>query len=91
MKVSKTFSKRQLRKHLNELITLAKTVTPEVETMVLIPGVENQHAWLEIYVAEELFDRVNELISQRVYDLFIETGYDIGAIVHDKSQLRQAA
>ncbi|MDZ7361109.1 MAG: hypothetical protein ONB46_10330 [candidate division KSB1 bacterium] len=85
----KPFLKKRLQQYLNELIALAKTVTPKVETVIQIPGFEEQHAWLEIYVPEEFFDRVDELVIQRAHDIFIETGYDIGAIVHDKSQLQE--
>ena len=84
-------SKRQLQRHLDELIALAKTVTPDVEAVIQIPGDEGQHAWLKLYVPAELEERIDDLISDRVYDIFIDTGYDIAAIVYEKSQLQQAA
>jgi hypothetical protein len=87
----KPFLKKRLQKYLNELIALAKNVTPDVEAVVQIPGLEEQHAWLELYVPEEFFDRIDELVIQRAHDIFIETGYDIGAIVHEKSQLLKLA
>ena len=88
MKTSKTVSKRQLRKHLDELIALAKSVTPDVQTEITIPGSEGQHAWLFIYVSDELEEQIDELISERVYEIFVKTGYDIAALVYEKSQLQ---
>lgn len=90
MKPQKSISKKQLQKYVDELVTLAKSVTPEVNTLVQIPGYEDQHAWLEIYVPEEYDDQVQDLVSERANDLFIDTGYDIGVIVHENSRLPQA-
>lgn len=81
-------SKKQLHKHLDELIALAKTVAPEVQATFDIPGYEGQHARLEIYVPDELEEPVSDLISQRAHDIFIDTGYDIAAIVYEKSDLQ---
>jgi hypothetical protein len=85
----KRISKRQLQKYLEELIALAKTVTPDVEAVIEIPGAEEQHAWLRIYVPDELEEQIGDLVSQRAHDIFIKTGYDIAAIVYEKSQLSQ--
>jgi hypothetical protein len=88
MKSKKPISKRQLQKYLDELIAIAKNLTPDVETAVQIPGVEGQHAWLEIFVPDELEEKISDLVSERVLDIFMETGCDIGAIVYEKSQLQ---
>ena len=88
MKTPKAASKRQLRMHLDELIALVKTVTPDVQTEITIPGSEGQHAWLFIYVPDELEEQIDELVSERVYDIFVKTGYDIAALVYEKSQLQ---
>ncbi|MGH7455997.1 MAG: hypothetical protein ACRENG_31880, partial [bacterium] len=85
----RAISKIQLVRYLNELMALAKTITPDVEAAVTIPGVEGQHAWLEIYVPDELEEQISDLVSERVLDIFMEAGYDIGAIVYEKSQLQQ--
>ena len=81
-------SKKQLQQHLNELIALAKTVTPDVQAEIEIPGVEGQHAWLRLYVPDELEEQIDDLISERVYEIFIDTGCDIAALVYEKSQLQ---
>jgi hypothetical protein len=81
----RAISKRQLVQYLNELVALAKTITPDVEAEVNIPGVEGQHAWMKMYVREEFEEQIDDLICERVHDIFMETGYDIGAIVYDKS------
>jgi len=88
MKTKKTISKRQLQKHLDELVAIARNLTPDVETVVQIPGFEDQHAWLEIYVPDELEEKISDLVSERVLDIFMETGCDIGAIVYEKSYLQ---
>jgi len=88
MKTKTVISKRQLQKYLNELIALAKTITSDVETAIHIPGDEGQHAWLELYAPDELVDRIGDLVSERAHNIFIDQGYDIGAIVFEKSELQ---
>ncbi len=88
MKAKRTISKRRLQQYLNELIALAKTVTPDVEPIIHIPGDEEQHAWLKLYVPDEFVDRVDDLISERVYEIFINAGYDIAALAYEKSLLQ---
>jgi hypothetical protein len=85
----KRISKRQLQKYIEELIALAKSVTPDVEAVIEIPGAEELHAWLRIYVPDELEEQIGDLISQHAHDIFIKTGYDIGAIVYEKSQSQE--
>jgi hypothetical protein len=84
-----TISKKRLQKYLDELIALAKTVTPDAEAVVDIPGAEGQHAWLKIYVPDAFEEQVDELIGQRAHDIFIDTGYDIAALVYEKSQVQE--
>lgn len=91
LKPIRLISKRRLLQYLNELIALAKTVTPDVEAVIDIPGAEGQHAWLMIYVPDELEEQIGDLVSQRAHDIFIETGYDIAAIVYEKSQRQDVA
>jgi hypothetical protein len=86
MKRQKRVSKERVRKLVDELISLAKTVTPDVTAEVQIPGYEDQHAWRVLYVPSEYDDRIDDLISQRVYEIFVATGYHIGALVYDKSE-----
>lgn len=88
MKTKLRITKRQLQKHLDELIALAKTVTPDVQPVIEIPGAEGQHAWLFLYVPDELEEQIEDLIDERIYNLFIDTGYDIAALVYEKSQLQ---
>ncbi len=90
MKTKPAISQRQLQKHLAELIALAKTVTPDVHADIQIPGDEGQHAWLRLYVPDELEEQIDDLISERIYNLFIDTGYDIAALVYEKSDLQNA-
>jgi len=90
MKVNRKISKRQLQQYLNDLIALAKTVTPDVEPITHIPGDEEQHAWLKLYVPDEFVDQVDDLISERVYDIFINDGYDIAALAYEKSLLQNS-
>jgi hypothetical protein len=89
MKPQKKISKRRLQQHLNELIALAKTVTSDVEAVIMIPGDDGQHAWLKLYVPDEFVDQVDDLISERVYDIFINAGCDIAALAYEKSLLQQ--
>jgi len=91
MPTIRVISKRRLVQYLNELIALAKTVTPDVEAEAHVPGFENQHARLEIYVPDELEEQISDLVSQRTHEIFIDTGYDIGASVFEKSELLETA
>ncbi len=91
MSTLKRISKKQLQRHLENLIALAKTVTPEVTAEITTPGNEGQHAWLMLYVPDELEERISEIISEHVYDIFVETGYDIAALVYEQSQMQNAA
>ena len=79
-----------MQQYLNDLIALAKTVTPDVEPITHIPGDEEQHAWLKLYVPDEFVDQVDDLISERVYDIFINDGYDIAALAYEKSLLQNS-
>ena len=88
MKPKKAISPKKLRQHIDELVAIAKSVTPDIKTVIQIPGYEDQHAWVEIYVPDEVEDQLYDRISQRAHDIFIDTGYDIGALVYEKSQLR---
>ena len=76
---------------LDELIALAKTVTSDVEAVITIPGDDGQHAWLKLYVPDEFVDHVDDLISERVYEIFINDGYDIAALAYEKSLLQHTA
>jgi hypothetical protein len=91
MKNKRPISKRQLQNYLNELVALAKTVTPNIETTVHVPGYEGQNAWIEIYAPDELVDQIEDLVCERADDILIETGYDIGTIVFEKSELQDLA
>jgi len=91
MKSKRPVSKKELNKHLEELINLAKSITPDVVHRVQIPGFEGQHAWLEIYVPDEVEEKVDDLIGERANDILLATGYDIGAIVCEKSELAEDA
>jgi len=91
MSTIRAISKRRLVQYLNELIALAKTVTIDVEADAHVPGFENQHARLEIYVPDELEEQISDLVSQRTHEIFIESGYDIGASVFEKSELLETA
>jgi hypothetical protein len=39
-------------------------------------------------VPDELEEQIDELVSQRAHDIFIDTGYDIAALVYEKSDLQ---
>jgi hypothetical protein len=58
-----------------------------VEPVANIPGYENQHTRLEVYVPDEFEEQIHDLVIQRAHDIFIETGYDIGVMAFEKSQM----
>jgi hypothetical protein len=91
MKTKKTVSKRQLQKYIDELIALAKTATADVESVIHVPGYDGQHAWIEIYVPDELEEQIGDLVSEHAHKIFMKDGYDIGAIVYEKSDLLQTS
>jgi len=87
MKTKQAISKRRLQQYINELVAIAKARTDDVAFVSNIPGDEEQHAWLKIYVPNDLAEQIDDLVVQRAHDIFIDTGYSIGAIVYEKSQL----
>ncbi|MEK7729972.1 MAG: hypothetical protein AAB354_16305 [candidate division KSB1 bacterium] len=89
MKSKKNISKKRLQQHIDELVAIAKSVTPDVKVDIQVPGYEDQHAWVEICVPDEMEEQLYDRISQRAHDIFIDTGYDIGALVYEKSQLQE--
>jgi len=80
------FSKQRLRKLVDELIALAKSLCPEAEvTEVKVPGYEELDAMVEIVVPDSDEEAVYELLSHQAYEIFMDEGYDIGVSVISRS------
>jgi len=80
------FSKQRLRKLVDELIGLAKSLCPEAEvTEVKVPGYEELDAMVEIVVPDSDEEAVHETLSRWAYEIFMDEGYDIGVSVLSRS------
>jgi hypothetical protein len=85
------FSKRRLDRLIGELTSLAKDVCPEAEIMeVLIPGYEEQDAWIDIVIPDEKEEIVSEILSRRRDEIFMNDGYSIGLGIVERSQYEAA-
>ena len=91
MNAKRRISNRRLREYLEELTAIARSITPDVTTRVQIPGHDGQDAWLEIYVPDELEEKIDELVIEHLAKIFMESGCDIGAIVYENSGLAEDA
>ncbi len=81
------FSKQRLRKLVDELIGLAKSLCPEAEvTEIKVPGYEELDAMVEIVVPDSDEEAVHETLSHRAYEIFMDEGYDIGVSVLSRSE-----
>lgn len=74
---------RMLKRHINELIDLAKELAPEAEIKVLDPF-EVEDAVIEVWVQPENFDEVDEVLLHRSTQIWLDDGFDILAWVHEK-------
>ncbi len=81
------YSKRRLQQYINELTSLAKSITPEAEVVeILIPGYEELDAWIDIVVPDDKEEEVSETLSQRRSEISFKEHYHIGLGITERSQ-----
>lgn len=74
----RSFSKRRLEQHVLIVCSLAKDICPEAEIEIHIPGFGGLDAWLDVVVDDERVLEMDETMSQRAFEIYMEEGYDIG-------------
>ena len=82
--VKARFSRRRLDRLIGGLCSLAKDLCPEAEIEVE-PGIDELDAWIEVIVPDEKEEEVHDALIQRVHDIFMDEGYDIGVHVTERS------
>ncbi len=79
-------SKRRLQKYIEELTSLAKNMSPEIEILeTRIPGYEELDAWIDIIVPDENEEEISEILSERRSEISYKSGYHIGLGITERS------
>ncbi|MBM3237750.1 hypothetical protein FJZ31_15790 [Candidatus Poribacteria bacterium] len=81
----------RLHKFIVEIISTAKDVCPEAEVSFTTESLEGEDATIKIVVPAEKFDEVDEAVSEKRYQVFLDEGYDIVLSVSEKEQAVAAA
>jgi hypothetical protein len=74
----RNFSKRRLEQHVLALWSLAKDMCPDAEIEIHVPGFGGLDAWLDMVVDDDKVLEMDEALSQRAFEIYMEEGYDIG-------------
>jgi len=82
----RNFSRRRLERHVLTLCSLAKDLCPNAEIEIRVPGLGGLDAWLDVVVDDDKEAEVQEALSQRAFEIYMEKGYDIGMNVVERSE-----
>jgi hypothetical protein len=85
-KKHRDFSKRRLERYVLTLCSLTKDLCPDAEIEIRVPGLGGLDAWLDVVVDDDKEEEVQEALSQRAFDIYMEEGYDIGMNVIERSE-----
>lgn len=77
----------RVEKFIAELVSLAKDISPEAEIEISRASIEGEDAIIQVLVPPDKADEVNEALSHRSYDIFMDEGYDIIVMVYDREEL----
>jgi hypothetical protein len=72
-----TMSQNRLEKFIAEICSLAKDICLDAEITVSTNSIEGEDARIKIIVPDDKADDVDETVSARSYEIFIDEGYDI--------------
>ena len=76
----------RLHRFIVKIISTAKDIYPEAEVSFTTESIEGEDATVKIIVPEAVFDEVDEAVSEKRYEIFLEEGYDICLSVVEKEQ-----
>ncbi|MBI4532036.1 MAG: hypothetical protein HY709_11020 [Candidatus Latescibacteria bacterium] len=79
------FSKRRLERHILALCLLVKDMCPDAEIEIHVPGFGGLDAWLDVVVNDDKVLDIDEALSQRAFEIYMEEGYEIGMNVIERS------
>jgi thiazole synthase ThiGH ThiG subunit len=72
-----------------ELVSMAKDLCPEAEIRISTTSIEGEDAKIKVIVPPESFDKVEEPITLRAYEILLDEGYQILVHVYDRDELAQ--
>lgn len=70
-----------------ELTSLAKHLCPEAEVRISTASLEGEDANMDILVPPEAYDKANEVLVHRSWEILVDEGYDIVVGVYDREEL----
>jgi hypothetical protein len=73
-------NKKELKKRVNKLIKIAKSVYPKVKYNVLIPGFEGEDATIEFFSPRKYEDKLDKALVPVAVDILLEDRYFIGTL-----------
>ncbi|MFN3420771.1 MAG: hypothetical protein ACK40X_03480 [Armatimonadota bacterium] len=82
MSVKVSRRKQIIRQRLDELINLARSLSPDFLVVEETPPYEDEVARLEFFVPARLRDRVRRALIKRSVEILLEDGFDIGIGVY---------
>lgn len=77
---------RKLRRCVNELVTLAREIAPSVAVRELAPY-EDEDVVLEVKVPSKFVEQVDEVLSERSYEMLLNEGIFISLRVIPDAEL----
>ncbi|MFN4178704.1 MAG: hypothetical protein ACK4I8_00175 [Armatimonadota bacterium] len=82
MSVKVSRRRQIIRQRLDELINLARSLSPDFLVVEETLPYENEVARLEFFVPARLKDRVRQALIKRSVEILLEDGFDIGIGVY---------
>lgn len=77
-------------KFINELVSLAKDLSPQAEVKVSTFSREGEDATIKIYVPSDRSDEVDDALNRRSYEILMEQGYQILPLVYERDEVAPA-
>lgn len=77
---------RKLKRHLNELIRLAKNIYPDLEYDIRIPGVEEIDASIALYCPQKYKDKIEKTLINKEVELLTDKNIFITNTIYNKKE-----
>jgi thiazole synthase ThiGH ThiG subunit len=77
----------RVEKFITELVSMAKELSPEAEITISTTSIEGEDAKIKVIVPSERFDKVEDALTLRAYEILLDEGYQILVHVYDRDEL----
>jgi thiazole synthase ThiGH ThiG subunit len=77
----------RVEKFITELVSMAKDLCPEAEITISTTSIEGEDAKIKVIVPSERFDKVEDPLTLRAYEILLDEGYQILVHVYDRDEL----